>query len=120
MFAIVAMLSALLLGGGIASLLSPLTSKEESQFGGIRTILAGVVSGFTLGKIGDIVGFAKTVIPSPTPDAIEFDFLLLASFACFLMGLVFAFVLRAAFISRDENRRQLALRQLHEEQQIGH
>lgn len=112
--AIVAMICALLFGSVIASLISPLTSKEESQFERILSTLASVVSGFALGSIDKIIIFLKDAIPPPTPEPIEIDFFLLAPLAAFLIGLSSSFLARAAFRSRDENLREVRLRELSE------
>jgi archaellum biogenesis protein FlaJ (TadC family) len=115
----VTMIIALLFGGGLAALFSPLSSREATQFQRITQTLAGVISGFILGKIDAIVSFFREKIPSPTDSPIEVDFLFAAPLACFLIGLISSFVLRAAIISRDENRKDVLRRGVYEQERAA-
>jgi hypothetical protein len=110
-----AMIFSLVFGGGTASLLSPITSNEESQFPRILGFLGGVVSGFTLGKIGDIVQFVETTIPTPTTDPIEVYFFFLGPLTCYLIGIFFTWILRTALKTFEENRLDVLRRQMYEE-----
>jgi hypothetical protein len=120
LLAIVAIILALLLGWTIASLLSPITVTEENRFPRILSTIGGVVSGFTLAKIGDIVSFIRDNIPNPVGgNPIELSFFLLAPLTCVLVGLLSAFVWRNALMIHEENRLQVYRRKLHEAEEAA-
>jgi hypothetical protein len=71
---IVAMILALLSGWALASLFSPLTTTEESQFRRILGTLGGVISGFTLAKVSDLIRSPKGKFPDTAGHWVEIGF----------------------------------------------
>jgi hypothetical protein len=117
LLAIMAMVTTLLAGGGLAALFSPISSYEETRFPRMIGILGGVVSGFTLAKIDVIFSHLQTIFPGTgTDDPLQKSFLVLAPFGCFLIGALASFVLRTALVVQSENRLQVRRRRLFEEQ----
>jgi hypothetical protein len=114
---IVVIVCACLLGGGIASLFTPITSTEETRFPRILGTLGGAVSGFTLAKIDSaasyFAGYFKATLPPEHP--IEIGYMLVAPLACFLASIILAAVLRTSVISYEENRLQILRRKLWEQ-----
>jgi hypothetical protein len=106
MLALTAMTCSLAFGYGIAALLTPLDKTEQGRFPRLLTALGGVVSGFTLGKAGEIITFLSDRLPPAHDDFVDTMFLLLGPLATFLIGLISGFVLRTFQVDWQENQQR--------------
>ncbi len=111
---VVAMIFALLLGWVLASLFSPLSSTEETQFRRILGTLGGVISGFTLAKVSDLIKYLSDKFTGAPDNWVEIGFFVLTPLSCLLAGIISATIFRAVIVSYWENRRQLQRRLLYE------
>ena len=109
-----AMLWSFIFGGAPAAFFSPLNEREQTQFNTIRNVIATVVAAIAAVNWKEIVGFASTKLTVEQVNGAPLLVTLLSCGTCFLSGIMLSFVIRAAIVDRNKNRRDVQLRRLWE------